>query len=48
MGRFYCRTEKKSLPRRIFENKFVFKFTAKFNFLNVPVMRTSFHKRLNV
>jgi hypothetical protein len=46
MGRFYCCTEKKLLPRRIFEEK-NFKFTAKFNFSSVPVMRTSFDKRLN-
>jgi hypothetical protein len=35
MGHFYCRTEKE------------FKFTAKFKFSSVPVMRTSFDKRLN-
>jgi hypothetical protein len=38
MGRFYCCTEKKLLPRRIFEEK-KFKFTAKFNFSSVPVNR---------
>jgi len=47
MGRFYCRTEKKSPPRRIFEEKNIFKFTAKFKFSSVPVTRTSFDKRLN-
>jgi hypothetical protein len=26
MGRFYCRTEKKSPPRRIFEEKEIFQF----------------------
>jgi hypothetical protein len=36
MGRFYCRTEKKSPPRHIFEEKKL-KFTAKFNFSSVPV-----------
>jgi hypothetical protein len=46
MGRFYCCIEKKSPPRRIFEeNKF--KFTAKFKFSSVSVMRTTFDKRLN-
>jgi hypothetical protein len=45
MGRFYCRTEKKSPPCRIFEEEKKFKFTAKFKLLSVPV--TSFDKRLN-
>jgi hypothetical protein len=35
MGHFYCRTEKK------------IKFTTKFKFSSIPVMRTSFDKRLN-
>jgi hypothetical protein len=43
MGRFYCRTEKKSPQHHIFEEK-KFKFTAKFKFSSVPV--TSFDKRL--
>jgi hypothetical protein len=48
MGRFYCRTEKKSPPRRIFEKKNQkIKFTTKFKFSSVPVTRTSFDKRLN-
>jgi len=46
MGHFYCRTEKKSPPCRIFEET-KFKFTAKFKFSSVPVTRTSFDKRLN-
>jgi hypothetical protein len=41
MGRLYCHTEKKSLPRRIFEGEKI-----KFTFSSVPVMRTSFDKRL--
>jgi hypothetical protein len=46
MGRFYCFIEKKSPPRCIFEeNKF--KFTAKFKLSSVPVMWTTFDKRLN-
>jgi hypothetical protein len=45
MGRFYCRTEKKSPPHRIFEEEKKFKFTTKFKFSSVPV--TSFDKRLN-
>jgi hypothetical protein len=44
MGRFYCHTKKKSLPRRIFEEKNIFKFTTKFKFSSVPVTRTSFDK----
>jgi hypothetical protein len=47
LGRFYCRTEKKSLPRRIFEDKKIFKFTAKFKFSSMPVTWMSFDKRLN-
>jgi hypothetical protein len=46
MGRFYCRTEKKSLPHRIFERKKI-KFTAKFKFSSMPVTRTTFDKHLN-
>jgi hypothetical protein len=47
LGRLYCRTEKKSLPRRIFEDKKIFKFTAKFKFSSMPVTWMSFDKRLN-
>jgi hypothetical protein len=47
MGCFYCRTEKKSPLHRIFEEEEIFKFTAKFKFSSVPVMQTSFDKRLN-
>jgi hypothetical protein len=47
LGRFYCRAEKKSSPRGIFEEKNIFKFTAKFKFSSMPVMWTSFDKRLN-
>jgi hypothetical protein len=46
MGRFYCRTEKKSLPLHILKKKKKkIKFTANFKFSSVPV--TSFDKRLN-
>jgi hypothetical protein len=44
MGRFYCRTEKKSLVHRIFEGEKI-KFTSKFKLLSVT--RTSFDKHLN-
>jgi hypothetical protein len=47
MGCFYCRTEKKSQPPRIFEEEKKIKFTTKFKFSSVPVTRTSFDKRLN-
>jgi hypothetical protein len=43
MGHFYCSAEKKSPPRRIFEQKKKFKF----KFSSVPVTQTSFDKRLN-
>jgi hypothetical protein len=46
MRRFYCRTEKQSPPCSIFEEKKI-KFTAKFKFSSVPVMRTKFDKRFN-
>jgi hypothetical protein len=46
MGRFYCRTEKKT-HRAVFLKKKKFKFTAKFKFSSVPVTRTSFDKRLD-
>jgi hypothetical protein len=46
MERFYCRTEKKSLLRSIFEEK-DFKFTTKFKLSSVLVTRTSFDKHLN-
>jgi hypothetical protein len=48
MRRFYCHTEKKLPLHHIFEEKKKpFKFIAKFNFSSVPVMQTSFDKRLN-
>jgi hypothetical protein len=46
MGRFYCHTEKKCQLHSIFEEKQI-QIYRKFKFSSVPVMQTSFDKRLN-
>jgi hypothetical protein len=48
MGRFYCRTEKKSSPRHIFEEKNIFKFTTKFKISSMLVTWTSFDNNVLV